>query len=405
MKFYIHYNVAAKIKPAVENIKALRLPVRHVAVSLLMVSTMLSGCRSLPISAPTSHAIVKASQSAQNTLNYKIVELDPAVAAAAPFHSEVGLTQMAAFSASATPDRSDMILAGDDLIVSVFEVGVSLFGNSASAQLAPSAPGTTPSAVAHNIPVTVREDGYVTLPYIGRMKATGYYPEQLADHIRVLLSPYSQTPQVQVMIADSLSNAAYVFGGVVKSGRYRLTSAHEHVLDLIALAGGNAIDVNDAELHFTRQGQSATVSLADLRAESPSNIQVLPGDRIEIRKQRRSITVFGATNHVSEITFDAARLTLAEAIARSTGPADSRADARGVYLFRMEKDLATDTVKPVIYHINMLNPQSYFLAQMFQMQDKDAILYANSPSNVTQKFVGMINMLFSPALGVRYAAQ
>ena len=388
--------------------KHLRLslwPVRNIALLFLMAGTTLGGCRSLPINAPTSHSIVKASKSTQNTLNYKIVELDPTVAATAPFHSELGLEQMAAFSASAPPQRSDMILPGDNLVISVFEVGVSLFGNASPSQIISSAPGTTPSAVSHNIPATVREDGYVTLPYIGRIKAAGIYPEQLGDHIRVLLSPYSQKPQIQVTIADSLSNAAYIFGGVGKSGRYSLTSAHEHVLDLIALAGGNVIDVNDAELHFTRQGQFATVSLADLRAESPGNILVMPGDRIEIRKKRRSITVFGATDHVSEITFDAAHLTLAEAIARSSGPADSRADARGIYLFRLEKNSNTNTLQPVIYHINMMDPQSYFAAQMFQMQDKDAILYSNSPSNLAQKFVSLINMLFSPALAVRYATQ
>lgn len=374
------------------------------ALALALATTTLGGCKSLPTNAPTSRAIVKASESPQNTLNYRIVELDAAVASTMPLRNETGLLRMAAFSRTSAPVRSDMVLPGDELVVSVYEVGVSLFGGS-SALPAGVGAGLTPSAAAHNIPVTVREDGNISLPYAGTLKANGYYPEELAEHIRARLAPYSQSPQVQVAINASVGNAAYVSGAVLKSGRYRLTEAHERMLDLIALAGGAAIDVNDAELHFTRRGEGVTVRLADLRAEDSANIQVQPGDRIEIRKQRKSITAFGATDKVSEIPFDAPNLTLAEALARSTGPADSRANARGVYLFRLERSGEDNLVKPVIYHIDMMNPQTYFLAQMFQMQDKDVILYANSPSNLTQKFVSLINMLFSPALGIRYATQ
>ncbi len=369
-----------------------------------LTAVALGGCQSLPINAPTSRNIVKASTGPQNTLNYSIVELDAAVAATIPPRNETGLVRMAAFANTSVPPRSDMVVAGDELVISVYEAGVSLFGGAGAISAASVAAGAGTSA-AHNITASVREDGSITLPYIGRMEAGGSYPEDLAERIRARLSQYSQSPQVQVAIDASVNNTAYISGTVVKSGRYRLTSAHERLLDMIALAGGIAIDVNDAELYFTRGDVSTTLRLADLRAEDQANIQIRPGDRIEIRKERKSITVFGATDKVSEVPFDAMRLTLAQAIARSTGPADSRADARGVYLFRLEKSADGEAARPVIYHIDMMNPQTYFVAQMFQMQDKDVILYANSPSNLTQKFVSLVNMLFSPALGVRFATQ
>jgi polysaccharide export outer membrane protein len=374
----------------------------------MLAGTMLAGCASLPRNAPTSRNIIKASQSPANTLDYKIVELDAAAVSAPPQRNELGLLKMAAFADVNVPFRTDMVLPGDTLLVSVYEVGVSLFGGpsgAAAAAATPTTPGVPPSAAAHNIPVVVREDGNISLPYVGTIKADGFYPEELAESIRTRLAPYSQSPQVQVTISQSVGNAAYVNGVVTRSGRYPLTSAHERLLDLIALAGGAAIDVNDAELHFTRRGESATLRLADLRAEDRANVQVLPGDRIEIRKQRKTITVFGATDRVAEIGFEAPNLTLAEALARSTGPADSRADARGVYLFRLERDTSGNVLRPVIYHIDMMNPQTYFLTQMFAMQDKDVILFTNSSTNLIQKFVGMLNMLFSPALGIRYATQ
>jgi len=372
----------------------------------MIAGFMVAGCSSLPQNAPTSREIVKASQGPSNTLDYSIVDLDAAIAAAPPPRNDTGLLKLAAFARIQAPQRADMILPGDALVVSIYEVGVSLFGASTSAAVT-SQPiaALPPSAAGHNIAVSVREDGNITLPYAGTIKADGLYPEELAERIRIRLAPVSQQPQVQVSIAQSVGNAAYVNGAVAKSGRYPLTSAHERLLDVIALAGGSAIDVNDAELHFTRRNESATLRLADLRAEDLANVQVLPGDRIEIRKQRKTVTVFGATDRVSEVPFDAPSLTLAEALARSTGPADSRANPRGVYLFRLQRDAQGNVEHPVIYRIDMMNPQTYFVAQVFQMQDDDVILYANSGSNLTQKFIAMINMLFGPALAVRYATQ
>jgi polysaccharide export outer membrane protein len=94
---------------------------------------------------------------------------------------------------------------------------------------------------------------------------------------------------------------------------------------------------------------------------------------------------------------ETAQVTLAEALARVSGPADARANARAVYLLRLEKGENGAPPTALVYHIDLMKPQSYFLAQTFQMHDKDTILFANSSANVVQKLVGMVNQLFSPA--------
>ena len=49
----------------------------------------------------------------------------------------------------------------------------------------------------------------------------------------------------------------------------------------------------------------------------------------------------------------------------------------------------------------MLDPQSYFVAQVFQMQDKDVVLFANAGANIPSKFIGLLNQLFSPLVTAR----
>jgi polysaccharide export outer membrane protein len=95
-------------------------------------------------------------------------------------------------------------------------------------------------------------------------------------------------------------------------------------------------------------------------------------------------------------------MTLSEALARSGGPLDDKADARGVFIFRYEtRNQSGETkLQPVIYRLNLLDPASYFAAQRFQMREKDVMLIANAQSNQIGKFVQMINQLATPALTV-----
>ncbi|WP_233503476.1 hypothetical protein [Sphingomonas psychrotolerans] len=56
---------------------------------------------------------------------------------------------------------------------------------------------------------------------------------------------------------------------------------------------------------------------------------------------------------------------------------------------------------PVIYRLNMLRPESYFVSQRFAMRNGDVIYIANARSNQAAKLVQIINQLFSPFYGVR----
>jgi polysaccharide export outer membrane protein len=115
--------------------------------------------------------------------------------------------------------------------------------------------------------------------------------------------------------------------------------------------------------------------------------------------------VFGATDKVSQVPFQVRSLSLSEAVARVGGPSDTRANPKGIFLFRFEHSPDGKTDKPVIYRLDLMNPQSYFLAQRFTMRDKDLIYFSNSVANPPAKFIALINQLFSPVVTARYLAQ
>lgn len=364
------------------------------------VALSLSACASLPTSGPTVHQIVKQARSGQTIVPFALIPLDADALRNAASPPDPGIAKLASLAGDPGPKRADMILPGDTLSISVFEVGVSLFGGGAAPAAAPRAP----TAAAQVLDIAVREDGFITLPYLGQVMAAGAYPEDLAAVIRRHLKPYSENPEVSVNVTASVNNVVYLGGAVAKSGRYRLTAAHEHLLDVLALAGGSAIDPNELEVRLQRGGQDITAPFSRIGPGDPADVPIYPGDRVQLVRVRQSYTVFGASDKVSQVYFDAKDISLAEAIARTAGPSDYRANPRGIFLCRYETG-ADGQLKPVVYQLDMMKTDAYFLAQKFPMHDKDVILFANASGTMTQKLVGLLSSLFTPVATVRYATQ
>lgn len=383
-----------------------------VSYALFAAAFSLAGCASLPSNGPTSGQIQAAAKRPHaSTVPFKIISIDSLSVDDMSEPTSPELAQLRRMAVSQQPLRSDLIRAGDTLLLSVYEVGVSLFGaGNPGAQLGldQSLGGTStvgaPAAGAQIIAARVDENGIIRVPYLGAIQAAGTYPETLAATLRSKLGRLSQNPDVTVNITDSVSSTVYIGGAVTKSGRYRLTASHERLLDILALAGGTPLDVNDARISITRNGQTASAPLNQIGPEDAANLRLEPGDHVVLERARPSFTVFGATDKVSQLFFDARDLSLSEAIARASGPSDSRANPRGVFLFRLERDPDNKPVA-VVYHLNMLQPSSYFLAQKFRMHDKDTILFANAGTNLTQKLVSLVNQLFGPAIAVGYAVR
>jgi len=145
------------------------------------------------------------------------------------------------------------------------------------------------------------------------------------------------------------------------------------------------------------------------------NIVLNPGDVVTSIFQPNSFTVLGATGKNEEMNFEAQGISLAQALARTGGLDDNRADARGVFIFRFESptamDLAGKTVKmtpegkiPVIYRLNLKDPATFFVAQSFPIQNKDVMYVSNAPAAELQKFLNIIVSTIYPIANVASAA-
>jgi polysaccharide export outer membrane protein len=362
---------------------------------------LLSACASLPSSGPTAKQVIRGADASKAPFAFRIVDLDPGAAA----HLEA-LSSMPMPSGDlgrlAGSGRTDLIGPGDVLEVAIYEVGVSLFsrsGNGGAATFDPSAHGEKFP------PLAVDKDGNIRLPYVGSLKVSGLAPAEVERQINIALRSKSQSPQAVVSVTGNVTNAAYVSGSVRRPGKYDLTAGGKHLLNAIAEAGGSESSPEDTIVQFTRRGQTVGEHLQDIVPGSAEDLMLEPGDRIQLLKRQRTFTVFGATGHVSQMPFEANQISLAEALARATGPSDATADPSAIFLFRQNPGPMAEDQRRVIYRLNMLEPASYFIAQNFVIQDKDLIYIANARANQPSKFISILNQLFSPFLTVRALTQ
>jgi len=74
----------------------------------------------------------------------------------------------------------------------------------------------------------VDPDGFIPFPLIGRVKAAGSTPKELATQLTELLGKdYLVNPQVIVAVKEYLSQKVQVLGAAEKPGVYYLTGAHD----------------------------------------------------------------------------------------------------------------------------------------------------------------------------------
>jgi len=120
--------------------------------------------------------------------------------------------------------------------------------------------------------------------------------------------------------------------------------------------------------------------------------------------------VFGATGRNTSITFDAEKLTLSEALAKSQGLRDDLANPKGVFLFRYEpasivraldQPLATTThngTSPVAYRFDFSDANSYLIADQFPVRDKDIIFVADAGAVQIQKLFTVLQTVTGPVI-------
>lgn len=89
-----------------------------------------------------------------------------------------------------------------------------------------------------NVTARVRDSGFVSLPLVGAVRATGLTESEFHEELRSRLASYVRNPEITVFVSLYGSQKVAVMGAVQKPGSYPLKKGANSVLELLSEAGG-----------------------------------------------------------------------------------------------------------------------------------------------------------------------
>ena len=359
---------------------------------------LLAACAQMPGTGPSSKEI----QDAAVTASIQLVDVDDRIARQLQSQRRFNL-----FSDSLGTDGSKVaqIGSGDALEVSIWEAPpATLFGGGS---VDPRAVSTTRATTLPD--QTVDRDGFISVPFAGRVRAAGLSLQAVEAEITRRLKGKANQPEVLVRQTRNVSSTVTIVGEVANSVRMPLTSGGERVLDALAAAGGVRQPVSKMTLQITRGSSFHALPLDVVIRDPRQNVPLLAGDVVTALFQPLSFTAMGATGKNEEINFEAQGISLAQALARAGGLIDSRSSPQGLFIFRLESEQALawprkpvmttpEGLVPVVYRIDLNDPRSFFAMQNFPMNNKDVLYVSNAPAAELQKFLNIVFSFTYPIL-------
>jgi polysaccharide export outer membrane protein len=331
------------------------------------------------------------------SIPYALVKLTPEVVSQVARYEPRGLSGV--FPDKYVPPSKIKFGIGDVVSVTIFEAA-------AGGLFIPTEAGVRPGNFVTIPDQTVDNDGNISVPYAGLVKAAGKFNGEIQQDIVNRIKNRAIEPQVIVSLSQQRTSLVSVMGEVNTPVRFPAAAygAQDRITDAITRAGGIRGQGYETWVMLQRGNRRATVPFANLVYEPSNNIYVQPGDRIYVYREQQKFLAFGATGQQGEFNFDAWRINLAEAVGKSGGMLDLQADPGSVFLYRLEpRELAqllgvevgkfTGELIPVIFSANFRNPGGYFMATNVQMRNGDVVFVANAESVDVNKFLNSINNL------------
>ncbi|NEU14470.1 polysaccharide export protein [Methylobacterium sp. BTF04] len=387
----------------------------YLGVLSVLILAILSGCTFISSDGPNRGEVrADAAQATEPSppVGFVVLDLNPAVLRSANANTEALGPRFPRILNGATA-REAAIGVGDIINITIFEASAGgLF-------IAPEGGTSRGGNFVAIPPQQVESSGTVIVPYAGRIQAAGRTPQQMSKDIAARLNQRAVEPQVVVSIADRRSGIVSVLGDVNLPTRVNVDPGGLRLLDAIARSGGPRSAPYETIVNLKRGNRNTQAMLSAVVKAPDQNPYLAPGDTVFLSKEPRYYLTLGATPAPGSIggtnnrrfSFENDTMSLAEAAAKSGGLDPSRADPRGVFLYRMESRKTLEALNvdlggypgewiPTIYNCDLSRPDALFLANDFAMRNRDIIFVSEAPAAGLQRFTSALSGLTGNASAV-----
>lgn len=235
--------------------------------------------------------------------------------------------------------------------------------------------------------IQVDSQGFIFVPYAGRIRAAGNSPEAVRRIITDRLGEQTPDPQVQVQRIAGDGATVTVIGLAGGQGVKEITRPTRTLSAMIAEAGGIGVNPESVKITLVRGGQRGTIFFEDLYEHPGNDVALRNGDTIVLERDDRSFTALGATGGQTKVDFDTKSISAIEAIARVGGLNPVLADPTGVFVFRNESEEIAEAltgldltgVQRMVYVLDLTVPNGMFMARDFAIKDGDTVYVTEAP--------------------------
>jgi polysaccharide biosynthesis/export protein len=238
---------------------------------------------------------------------------------------------------------------------------------------------TLPAGPLANSPssgFSVQADGRFFYPFIGQVEARGRSVQEIRSEIAERLAEYIPEPQVQVRVSQFNSQGVNVTGEVNQPNRQQLDTVGLTLLEAISAAGG----VNEtADLTRVSLQRGGDVYHIDLKAFTENGFKennpvLRNGDIVSVpRRVTAEVYLLGEVAQPGIVDVSQEQVNLTQALSRQGGTNGPRADARGVFVFRIVDGRMT------VYQLDTTTPVGLLLGTRFLLQSGDVVYVTRSP--------------------------
>ncbi len=245
---------------------------------------------------------------------------------------------------------------------------------------------------------TVRKDGHVYLPVIGRVKAEGRTITEFETALRTAAAKYVVDPQVHVEILQHESQKFHVLGHVRAPGSFPV-DGDTTLLEALTLAGGTDDSGSLEGATVVRNGQLLPIDVSALvkGGDVSRNVFMRRGDLVYVPDSSAlKVYVLGEVKKPTPVPIVDGRISLAEALATAGGPTPARA----------RRELAVirgGFAEPVVYRINL--EDALLIDHQIQLRPGDRIVIAPTGLSTASRYMQQVLPFLVGAQALGLAAQ
>lgn len=223
---------------------------------------------------------------------------------------------------------------------------------------------------------SVQADGSFFYPFIGQVQARGRAVQDIRSDIALRLAEFIPDPQVEVRVTQFNSQHVNVAGEVNAPNRQPLNTVALTMLEAISAAGGMKATADASRVTLLRGGQVYPVDLQAFldQGYTENNPVMRDGDIVTVpRRQTQEAFLLGEVVRPATVDLSIEPVTLTQALTRQGGLSGVRADARGVFVFRIIGSRMT------VFQLETESPTGLLLGTRFVLQPGDVVYVTRSP--------------------------